>query len=147
MAYSVEEIERIFDLILERIEEGEALRSILKDNGMPSTSTFYIWLESNETKSKQYARACELRADSIFDEIIEIADDSSYDVIVTDRGEVENKEFVSRSRLRVDARKWIASKLNPKKYGDKIDHTSGGEKLPMVNFQIVLEDDSEDKAI
>lgn len=120
MAYSKEQINQMFSHILIEIEKGRALRRILnEDSNMPSTQTFYIWLQDIE-KSKQYARATEIRADAIFDEIIEIADDSSRDEIeLEDRIIVENREFINRSRLRVDARKWIASKLNPKKYGDK----------------------------
>ncbi len=130
MAYSNEEINDIFNKILIEIENGRALRKILKDDeNMPSTQTFYKWIDEDELKSKQYARACEVRADAIFDDIIEIADDSSYDAIVTDNGEIINSEFVARSRIRIDARKWIASKLNPKKYGDKTDITSGGDKI------------------
>jgi hypothetical protein len=57
------------------------------------------------------------------EEIITIADDSSGDVIVDDDGnEQTNHERVARSRLRVDARKWYASKLAPKRYGDKVTH-------------------------
>jgi hypothetical protein len=62
----------------------------------------------------------------LFDEIIDIADDSSQDEIVIDLGEGvkstrQNTEFVQRSRLRIDARKWVISKLNPKKYGDRLE--------------------------
>jgi hypothetical protein len=137
MAYHEEQIETIFSLIIQRIEDGEALRTILKDRDMPSTQTFYRWLESNESKSKQYAHACEARGDAIFDEIIQIADDSQNDFIEKDIGDgivvsQFNSEHVQRSRLRIDARKWVASKLNPKKYGDKIDHTTNGENINLT---------------
>jgi hypothetical protein len=121
MAYSQESIEKNFDLILERIEGGEALRKILPTIPI-SSETFYRWIDSDELKSKRYARACELRADSIFEDILEIADDSSGDLKITNEGkEIMDSEFVQRSRLRVDARKWIVSKLNPKKYGDRLE--------------------------
>jgi len=130
MAYSNEEINDIFNKILIEIENGRALRKILKDDeNMPSTQTFYKWIDEDVEKSKQYARACEVRADAIFDDIIEIADDSSHDTIITDNGEIINSEFVARSRIRIDARKWIASKLNPKKYGDKLDVTSDNKPI------------------
>lgn len=124
MAYKPEQIESIFDKILLKIELGQSIRSILREDGMPDTSTFYRWIESDEQKAKRYARACEYRADAIFDEIIEIADDSSGDLKVNDKGdEYCDTEFVQRSRLKVDARKWIVSKLHPKKYGDKQETT------------------------
>jgi hypothetical protein len=129
MAYSQESIEKNFDLILERIESGEALRKILPTIHI-SSETFYRWIDSDELKSKRYARACELRADSIFEDILEIADDSSGDLKITNEGkEIMDSEFVQRSRLRVDARKWIVSKLNPKKYGDRLelDNKHSGE--------------------
>jgi hypothetical protein len=130
MSYTIEDITEIFNKILIEIESGRALRKILKeDDNMPSTQTFYKWIDEDAEKSKQYARACEVRADAIFDDIIDIADDSSGDKKVIQSGEVVDSEFVARSRIRIDARKWIASKLNPKKYGDKIDHTTDGEKI------------------
>jgi hypothetical protein len=130
MSYTIEDITEIFNKILIEIESGRALRKILKeDDNMPSTQTFYKWIDEDAEKSKQYARACEVRADAIFDDIIDIADDSSRDKKVIQSGEVIDSEFVARSRIRIDARKWIASKLNPKKYGDKIDHTTDGEKI------------------
>jgi len=150
MAYNEEQIETIFSLIIQRIEEGEALRTILKDSDMPSTQTFYRWLESNDLKSKQYACACEARGDAIFDEIIEIADDSQNDFIEKDIGDgivasQFNSEHVQRSRLRIDARKWVASKLNPKKYGDKIDHTTDGKQINSTPPTIIfLEDPQSD---
>ena len=126
MAYSQEEKNKILSNIFIEIQKGRAIRNVLKDEGMPAVETFYIWIDSDEEKSKQYARACEVRADAIFDEIIDIADDSSGDKKYTDNGEVMDSEYVARSRLKIDARKWIASKLNPKKYGDKIQQEHSG---------------------
>ena len=150
MAYSQEDIDLIFNNILVEIENGRALRKILKeDDNMPSTQTFYKWIDEDGIKSKQYARACEVRADAIFDDIIDIADDSSGDKKVVESGEVIDSEFVARSRIRIDARKWIASKLNPKKYGDKTDITSGGEKItnvaPPIKVTIVKPTDEDDE--
>jgi hypothetical protein len=128
MAYTNKQIEDIFSKIIEEVSNGRALRNVLKDEGMPSSSTFYIWLEENEDKSKQYARACEVRADQIFDEILDIADDGTNDTYVNEKGqEVTDQEVIGRSRLRVDSRKWIASKLNPKKYGDSSKLTLDGK--------------------
>lgn len=133
--HSKEVIENYFDQIIERIEKGESLRKILPSLHL-ANSTFYKWCDNDPEKQKRYARACELRADAIFEDILDIADDSSQDSIETDRGEVLNSEFVQRSRLRVDARKWVVSKLNPKKYGDKldIDHTTKGEKINVISL-------------
>lgn len=141
MAYSTEDINAIFDKILIEIENGRALRKILKEyDNMPSTQTFYKWIDEDETKSKQYARACEVRADAIFDEIIDIADENYGDKKVLENGsEVMDSEFVARSRIKIDARKWIASKLNPKKYGDKVDVTSDNKAIQTLPTAIQVE--------
>lgn len=133
MAYSSERIEKLFIEICDYIEEGKALRTILRDKDMPSSKTFYEWLDSDKEKVKLYARATEIRAENIFEDMIEIADDGTNDFMTITKGDlqynVEDKEVTSRSRLRLDTRKWILSKLQPKKYGDKLDVTSDGDKL------------------
>lgn len=148
MAYSEKEVTEVFNYVCLEIEKGRALRNVLKDDKMPSTSTFYQWLDSNEEKAKQYARATQVRADIIFDEIIDIADDSSGDKKVVEHGEVMDGEYVARSRIRIDTRKWVLSKLNPKKYGDKTDITSGGEKIntniSILNIDPFTEDGTDD---
>lgn len=57
MAYSKEDIDKIFNYVCSEIEKGRALRNVLKDNEMPSTSTFYEWLDNDDVKSKQYANS------------------------------------------------------------------------------------------
>jgi len=83
------------------------------------------WIKDNPEFSSNYARAKEDQADYLAEEIISIADDGSNDYMTIQKGDieynVENKEVTNRSRLRVDARKWAAGKLKPKRYGDKID--------------------------
>ncbi len=77
--------------------------------------------------SEQYARARDLQADMLFDEALEIADETLGDWITTeDEKKVLDHEHVQRSRLRVDTRKWAAGKLAPKRYGDKLQHTGDG---------------------
>ena len=134
MAYSKKEIETIFSEIIKQVSEGLSLREVLRQTDMPSSQTFYLWINGDESKSKQYAHACSDRADGIFDEIIEIADENNADAYIDDTGAVKiDGNTVARSRLKIDARKWVASKLNPKKYGDKVDVTSGGEKINNPN--------------
>lgn len=114
------------DLICERIADGESLRAICADEGMPAKSTVFKWLSLHSDFADQYAHAREAQADSLFDEILGIADDGTNDWMERkdEDGEVfgwrENGEALRRSVLRVDARKWMAGKLRPKKYGDKL---------------------------
>jgi hypothetical protein len=127
MAYSLEKIDQTLETILLRVENGEAIRTILKEKGMPSSKTFYEWLDSDELKVKRYARATTLRAKDIFEEMLEIADDASQDLLATDRGEIGNMVKVQRDKLRIDTRKWALSKLEPKKYGDSVKLTGDAD--------------------
>ena len=121
--------EIVFNQIIQEIEDGASLRSILKRVEMPSSTAFFEWLDNDKDKVLQYTRACEKRAEGIFEDILEIADNTHNDTIITDKGEIPNTEWIARSRLKVDSRKWMLGKMNPKKYGDKIDHTTDGEKI------------------
>ncbi len=109
--------DKLFDQIITEISDnGSSLLKALE--GKMSSSTFYEMLK-DDFKSKTYARACETRADRIADEIIAISDST------------ENKDnvIVQRDRLRVDSRKWLLAKLQPKKYGDKLDIEHSGNVI------------------
>ncbi len=94
-----------------------------------SHSTALRWIDKLQ-RSDDYARAREQRADNIFEEILNIADCEDEDIYTDDNGiERVNHDAINRDRLRIDARKWMLGKMQPKKYGDKIDVTSDGEKL------------------
>lgn len=138
MAYTQEEIDEKFELICKDLMEGKSVRKSLMGYQMPSSETFFKWLNEDEEKAKQYTRAKEIGQEALADEIIDIADDSS-DTYVDEFG---NKRVdgasVQKKRLQIDARKWQLSKQNPKKFGDKIDHTTGGEKInasPTIVFK------------
>lgn len=109
------------DAILARLMAGETLRSICRDPAMPARDTVYRWILEDKEFSDRYMRARECGLDSMFDEALEIADDSSQDEIVDEEGRVRlNSEFVRRSRLRIDTRKWYLARALPKKYGEKV---------------------------
>ena len=113
-----------------RLAEGETLRAVCGEASMPDKSTVLRWLADDRKAAfrDQYARAREMRADALFDEALEIADDTSDDWITTEGGKrVLDHEHVQRSRLRVDTRKWAAGKLAPKRYGDKLGLEHSGE--------------------
>ena len=116
----------IASAICEKLADGMSLRKLCAQPAMPSMTTVMRWL-ADETKQEfrlHYAHAREAQADLLAAEILEIADDSSGDIIIDNDGNTRlDREFVARARLRVDARKWLASKLAPKKYGDRIEHT------------------------
>lgn len=119
------------DLICLRMAEGETLRQICRDPGMPARSTVYRWLSKNPRFSDQYAQARERLVEAWADEIVDIADDGTTDYVtkVGRNGheyEAVDQEHIQRSRLRVDARRWLLSKLNPGQYGDHIEHHHDG---------------------
>lgn len=111
--------------IIERMIDGESLRKICRDDHMPNAATVLKWVATDKFPgfAEQYARAMEARADALFEESFEIVDDGSNDWIETNDPENPgyrlNGEHVQRSKLRVEYRKWAASKMSPKKYGDK----------------------------
>ena len=105
--------------ICERLAEGETLRSICRDDDMPSAPTVCRWA-LEEPFAEQYARAREIGYTLMADGLLEIADDTSDDTIVTEGTKRPNSEWINRSRLRVDTRKWLLSKCLPKIYGDKL---------------------------
>lgn len=113
-------------VLIEIAEQGKSAISALK--GKMSTQKFFELLE-DEDRAKRYARACEMRAEVIANEIIDISDNA---------GGVVDNAIVQRDRLRVDSRKWILAKLHPKKYGEKIDMTSDNKPInPSVQIEII----------
>lgn len=113
---------KIAKVICDLIADGLSLRQICSNEGLPSRSTVNDWLSKKHGFNKQYVAAKMVCADLFADEIIEIADDGSRDYTKDKDGRmVPDFDHIQRSRLRVDARKFIISKLAPKKYGDKQD--------------------------
>lgn len=110
---------------------GKILNSGYDGKPLPSYSTVMKWLEEDEILSDRYARGKEAQADFMADELLEIAD-SDVDNVVDQNG-VSRKDSadVQHKRLRVDTRKWLASKLKPKKYGDKTI-LSGDKENPLA---------------
>lgn len=106
----------------------ESLRSICRDESMPSITSVMRWLDKHEEFRVQYACARELQQEISHEEIIEIADNSTDDICYLvsedDSGEgakpVIKYSAIARAKLQIDTRKWIMSKMSPKKYGEKI---------------------------
>lgn len=88
----------------------------------PCQDTLFTWLKRYPEFSEQYAQAKICQIELLVDEIMEISDDASQDQYVNELGVlVPNSPAINRARLKVDTRKWLASKLVPKVYGNKID--------------------------
>lgn len=128
--YTPERARRICD----EIASGISLRTICAQEGMPACSTVFLWLTKHPEFSEQYARAREAQADTMAEDILEIADDGRNDWVKTQEGgDAYNGDHVQRSKLRVDARKWLMSKMAPKKYGDKVTQELVGKDGSQLN--------------
>lgn len=120
--------EDIAESICLRLAEGESLRSVCSDDGMPCKQTVLRWISRRPEFRAQYVRAKEEGAEAIAEELFDIADDGANDWMEKlDKegvciGYQLNGEHVQRSKLRIDTRKWYLSKIMPKKYGDRIQH-------------------------
>lgn len=113
------------DAICERIADGESLRSICRDEEMPSTSTVCKWLGKSTDFAEQYARARELQADALFDDILDIADKG-----------LKALDSPEDRRIQIDARKWMAGKLRGK-YGDKVTQEHSGPDGAPITYNVV----------
>lgn len=137
---------KVAEEICIRLAEGQSLNEILKNEDFPSKSTFYRWLLEEDPKLKEfrdnYARAREIQAYGWADEILEIADNAINDWMDRTYGDetvrVVDHEAINRSRLRVDTRKFLLSKLLPKKYGDKIEPEDQKQNTDLRRYTVEL---------
>ena len=129
--------EEMADSICDHIASGRSLVSWCQEGERPSYSTIMRWLDAHESFRDNYARARQDQADYLAEEIVQIADDGLNDTYLTEDGPKTNQDVIARSRLRVDARKWYASKLAPKKYGEKVEATHTGNIDHSLTVQFV----------
>jgi hypothetical protein len=126
----------IADEICDRLAAGESLRAICRDDCMPDEKAVRVWaLENREGFYPHYARAREIQAERMAEELLEIADDGLNDFKEIDGRQVVDQENINRSRLRVDTRKWILSKVLPKVYGDRT--VLAGDKDAPLGVQLI----------
>lgn len=118
--------QELADKVCEAIATSQkSLRTICQEDGMPSVATVLKWLrEDKEGFTTQYARAKEEQADLMAEDMLDISDHTDEDHTPFTGGNV-----VQRDRLRIETRKWLASKLKPKKYGDKLDVTTHNKTI------------------
>lgn len=138
--YSLE----LADKICERLAAGESMRSISRDESMPAMSTLFKWIRENEAFSQQYAKAKEESADAWVEDMLDIADNQVGNPVLVDDKPLLNQDgkavmfvdgpAVNHARLRVDTRKWAASKLKPKKYGEKVTQEHVGKDGEELNL-------------
>jgi hypothetical protein len=116
------------DICLKIATTSTSVRQLCERNPhWPNRDTIYQWRIKHKDFADQYAQAKCQQAELLIDEIIEIADERSFDTTENNDGHlIPDHEYMQRSRLRIDTRKWIACKLIPKVYGDKIQNEHSG---------------------
>lgn len=126
--YSIDKAIEICSLLVTRNPEGgrpRSLRDVCDIENMPNEATVYRWLSTHEAFREMYARAREERADMLADDVIDISD---------------SEPDAAKARNRMDARKWYAAKLNPKRYGDKVTNElvgkDGAALVPVINVTV-----------
>jgi hypothetical protein len=111
------------------IAQGKSLVAVLKGSGMPTYNTVLRWLADERYADFRgmYARAREMQADYLADQIVDIADTAT------------GKDDAQAVKVRCDARKWVASKLRPRKYGDRlgIEGADGGPVRQSIEVRFV----------
>lgn len=129
MARPTDYNQEIADKICEAISEGMSLRELCRADDMPAKATVFRWLTLHQEFSDQYARAREEQAEAMADEIVNIVDTAANPLMVDGIPLMKDGKpvmyadaaAIAHARLKMDARKWVASKLKPKKYGDKLE--------------------------
>lgn len=143
MSYSDKEKKNIKNHIINEMIGSRSLASIIdNDKDMPCYKTVFNWLNPESDYHDReflhnYTRANEIRAEKEFEQILTIADSTGADIITDDMGnKVTNHAVIQRDRLRVDSRKWRLGKMQPKKYGEKLDITS--DNKPINDSKVIL---------
>jgi len=125
--------DRLIDELCQRLSQGVSMRSVCRDDDMPCMATIWRWLRENDNFAKRYTAAKQESADAMIEDILAISDQD------------DDEESTNRSRLRVDTRKWIAAKLRPEKYSEKLDLTpSGGTVKITIGGKSTTEEDSQE---
>jgi len=129
------------DLILDRMSNGESLRSICRGLDLRPSTVIRWATDDRDGFAGQYAEAREAQGHALADELLDIADDGRNDWMArrdpNNSGYELNGEHVQRSRLRLDTRKWLASKILPKVYGEKVTQEVVGTNGGPVQFEDV----------
>lgn len=108
--------------ICEALVNGSSLRAICRSESMPSISAVMRWIGEHEVFREQYARATAERAAGVFEDIFDIGDEVEVEAAA-----------IAKARLRIDTRKWALARMDPKKYGDKIQQEHSGD----MSFTVV----------
>jgi hypothetical protein len=143
---------KLADELCSLLAEGLSMRSACRNENMPCMSTVFTWLRTRKDFLEQYEKSKIEAADAMAEDILDIADEDEYDEMEVERADGStytkaNTEYMQRSRLRVETRKWLMSKMKPKKYGDKleVDATSKGQAIAGIIINMPKSRDGKQK--
>jgi len=119
----------IWQQIVDKVSSGKSVSTVLRDQGMPTWTSFQSMLASDDQLRAAYDKAVQDRADRLADEILQLSDE----VMPEGLEGAMASAWVQQKRMQVDARKWIASKLKPRTYGDRIDMTVRDERISVLD--------------
>lgn len=136
MKYTASQRELLFKKVIKELQSGRPLREILNDKGTPSRTALYDWLDKDRSYQERFARAMELGDEVLFEETLQIArtplPETIYERGVNGLYEIDKrttKDNVQRSKLMIETIDKVLARRNPRKYGTKLDVTSGGDPL------------------
>lgn len=137
--------EEVAEKICAKLAEGRSLREICRADGtLPSRGVIMAWAKDPAHPfAEPYRRARELGFWVLVDDLLDIADDGTNDYVERmgkdgePAGYALNGEAVARSRLRVDARKWVLSKMLPRFFGEKLDLQHAGPDGGPIEIETV----------
>jgi hypothetical protein len=145
-------VQAIFEQICTKVVENQISFKQAVDESEITLSTFYTAILKSDKNKDLYNYARNVRSDYLFEEIIEIADtqeegttrkEELLNVAGEDgnvyKVEIKRGDMTDHRRLRVDARKWVVARMNPKKYGDRLDVTTDGEKINQAPVNVVVD--------
>lgn len=116
--------------VIDGLSAGTPLTVICSSPDMPCDDTIRIWAAADEDLAREIARARERGFDQIALDALAIADDGSLDTIETERGPMPDKEWIARSKLRVETRLKLLAKWDPKRYGERLA-LAGDDSAPL----------------
>ena len=119
----------VWQEIIGRVSAGKALSTVLADPGYPTWVSFHAMMDQDDKLRAAYEKAVQDRADKLADEILQLSDEPMPEHL---EGAMASA-WVQQKRMQVDARKWIASKLKPRTYGDRIDMTVRDERISVID--------------
>lgn len=123
--------------ICDRIASGESLRAISRDIDIPVSTVVGWFVDDKEGVFEHYARARQVQAEHLFEELCDIADDSRNDWMERNGYTIPDQEAIQRSKLRVDTRKWILARMDSKRYAETSKHEHSGKDGAPIQINLI----------